>query len=272
MSVSAIIIAVVSLSFQTITGSRLLVPSMIGFDSVFVFAQTVIVFILGAESKLFVNPYVNYSITAGAMIAISMCMYGMVLRKRRNNIVFLLMLGIILSGILRSSASYLQVIMDANSYNQVRAATAVTVNNMNVGSIYLVAPIMLVVVAIVICRHRTYDVLSLGVANAKNLGVAYEREVNFNLFLIAIGMSVSTALIGSLTFLGLLAVNIAREIFKTHKHLIIFIGSSLVAVFALIFGQAVTELLQGAVPLTVIIDFIGCAYMFYLILKVNKKS
>ncbi|MDR2266577.1 MAG: iron chelate uptake ABC transporter family permease subunit [Christensenellaceae bacterium] len=75
-----------------------------------------------------------------------------------------------------------------------------------------------------------------------------------------------------LTFLGLLAVNIARELFKTAATSILLATSSLVAVLALVFGQGISELLQGTVPLTVIIDIVGCSYMFYLILMRIKKD
>ncbi|NMA66308.1 MAG: iron chelate uptake ABC transporter family permease subunit [Clostridiaceae bacterium] len=270
MAVAAVLIAIVSLSFQTITGSRILTPSMIGFDSVFMGTQTILVFMFGSVSKVFTNPYLNYLIVAGTMIIISMLMYGFILRNNKNNLVFLLMFGLILSGIVRSGSTYLQVIMDTNDYNQVRAATSVTVNNMNTNIIFIALPIMLAVIAVILLRHKTYDVMSLGHDNAKSLGIPYEKEMKLNLFLISVGMSVTTALIGSLTFLGLLAVNIARELFKTHRHIYLFFGAAGLAALALIAGQALAELLQGAVPVTVIIDLVGCSYMFYLILKEDR--
>lgn len=270
MSASGILIAVVSLSFQTITQSRILTPSMIGFDSVFVGTQTLLVFMFGSASKIFLNPYLNYLVSAGAMVLISMAMYGFILRKNKNNIVFLLMFGLVLSGILRNGSRYLQVIMSENDFNQVQAATSVTVNNMNTSIIFLALPFMVFIIGIMLYRHKIYNVMTLGRDNAKSLGIYYDKEINLNLIIIAIGMSVATALIGSLTFLGLLAVNISREILKTHKHLPLFICAALLSALTLILGQAAVELLQGAVPVTAVIDLVGCSYMFYLILKENK--
>lgn len=270
MAVAAVMIAMVSLTFQTITQSRILTPSMIGFDSVFMATQTLLVFMFGSSSRLFLNPYLNYLVAAGAMTLVSLFMYGLILRKNKNNIVFLLMFGLVLSGILRNGARYLQLIMTTNDFNQVQAAISVTVNNMNTGIISLAVPVMCCIIAAILLRHRIYNVMSLGPEQAKSLGVQYERELNLNLVLIAIGMSVSTALIGSLTFLGLLAVNTARELLKTYRHLPLFIVSSLIAALTLIAGQAVVELLQGAIPVTAIIDLVGCSYMFYLIFKENR--
>jgi len=270
MGAAAVVLAVVSLSFQTITQSRVLTPSMIGFDSVFVGTQTVLVFFFGAQHFLFADPFINYLITAGIMVVVSMLMFGAILRNHRNNIVFLLMFGLVLSGIVGSGTSYLQIIMNESDFFQVAAATAVNVNNMNVGIINLALPIMAAVVALTLWRHRRYNVMTLGPQQAKGLGVAYEKELKWNLILIAVGMSVATAMIGSLTFLGLLAVNAAREVLKTYKHLPLFIGSALMAALTLILGQSVMELLQGAIPVTAIINLVGCSYIFFLILKENR--
>jgi iron complex transport system permease protein len=229
-----------------------------------------LVFVFGAYSAWFANPYVNYLVTAGIMIAVSMFMYSFILRSSKNNVIFLLMFGLVLSGIIGSGTRYLQVIMNQSEFFHVQAATMVNVNNVNTNITSIAFPIMAAVVFLILWRHRRLDVMNLGPEQAKGLGIAYEREIRIHLILIAVGMSVATALIGSLTFLGLLAVNAAREILKTHKHLPLFIGSAMMAAFTLIAGQAVMELLQGAVPVTVIIHLVGCTYIFYLVIKENK--
>ena len=267
---AAFLIAVISLSFQTLTESKILTPSMIGFDSVFVGTQTLIVFLFGTTTELFTNPFINYLISAGAMVVISFFMYRAILRRSKNNMVFLLMFGLVLSGILSSGARYLQTIMTVYEFNHVQAAINVTINNMNTTIIYLVIPLMVILSLIIMARHRTYNVMTLGGKQARGLGVDYEKELHLNLILIAIGMSLATALIGSLSFLGLLAVNFARMILKTHRHLPLFFASGLVAALTLVLGQTMVELLEGAVPVTVIINLVGCSWIFYYIIKDNK--
>ena len=270
MIVAAFLIAVISLSFQTMTESKILTPSMIGFDAVFMGTQTLIVFVFGTTAEIFINPISNYLISAGTMVIISFFMYRSILRRSRNNTVFLLMFGLVLSGILSNGARYLQTIMTVYEFNQVQAAVNVTINNMNTSIIFMVVPLMILLSLVIIFRHRIYNVMSLGASQARGLGVNYERELHFNLILIAIGMSLSTALIGSLTFLGLLAVNFSRMILKTHRHLPLFLTSGLVAALALVLGQSVVELLEGAIPVTVIINLVGCAWIFCYIIKDNK--
>lgn len=270
MALCSALMAVLSLAFQTITENRVLTPAMIGFDSVFIASQALLVFLFGASTPLFANSALNYLFSSGLMMAVSVSMYGIILRKNKNNIVFLLLFGLILSGIVRSGVNYIEVLMDPDEFQQVRSATSVTVNNMNTSIIFITAPLMLLLTALMMGRHRVYDVMSLGEANARNLGIAYTEELRLNLLLIAAGMSVVTAMIGSLAFLGLIAVNISRELFKTYRHKILFLGSALIACLILIAGQALVELLEYAVPVTVIIDLAGCSYMFFLILRENR--
>ena len=270
MTAAGGIIAVVSLAFQTITQSRILTPSMIGFDSVFIGTQTLLVFAFGSFTPFFTDPIANFFVTSGVMVIISMLMFGTILRKNKNNIIFLLMFGIVLSGIVSNGARYLQSLMNFYDFYQVQSATAVTVMNMNTDVINIAWPIIIIVAALMIVRHKTYDVMSLGAEQARGLGVSYNRELNYSLILISIGMSVATAMIGSLAFLGLLVVNASRELIKTHKHLPLFICSASVAILTLIMGSAIEQLLQGAIPLTTIINLVGCAYVFYLILKENR--
>jgi len=270
MAAAGGIIALVSLAFQTITQSRILTPSMIGFDAVFMGTQTVLVFTFGSFTPFFQNPIQNFFVTSIVMVIVSMTMFGAILRKNRNNIIFLLMFGIVLSGIVSNSARYLQTLMSFYDFYQVQAATAVTVMNMNTAVILIAWPIIIIVAALLMLKHRTYDVMSLGPEQSKSLGVTYNREITYTLILISIGMSVATAMIGSLTFLGLLVVNASRELLKTHKHLPLFICSALVAVLTLVMGSAVEQLIQGLIPLTTIINLVGCTYVFYLILKENR--
>lgn len=132
--ISASLIAVVSLVFQTITESRILTPGMLGFDSVFFATQSVLLFFSNQWSWMgnwFSNVYLNFIATTAVMIAVSMLMYGVMLRKDKNNIVFLLLFGMILSNIVQSFTNYIQVLLNPQEFQQLQAATTVSLANMN---------------------------------------------------------------------------------------------------------------------------------------------
>ncbi|MHC0553117.1 iron chelate uptake ABC transporter family permease subunit [Salinicoccus sp. CNSTN-B1] len=125
---------------------------------------------------------------------------------------------------------------------------------------------------IVLKDFHSLDVITLGRDHAINLGVNYDRKVSQLLLIIAVLVSVSTALVGPIMFLGLLVVNLAHEVFKTYKHRYLLIGSSLIAVITLLVGQILTQyVFNQAVEISVIINLVGGVYFIILMLKESRR-
>ncbi|GEN32931.1 hypothetical protein ADA01nite_03910 [Aneurinibacillus danicus] len=116
------------------------------------------------------------------------------------------------------------------------------------------------------------DVLSLGREQAINLGIDYDHVVKRLLIIIAILISIATALVGPITFLGLLVANVAYEFLKTYKHKYLIVGSIFISIIALLGGQLIVErVFTFSTTLSVIINFIGGVYFIYLLLRENKS-
>lgn len=270
MVVSAVLIASTSLVFQTMTHSRILTPSLIGFDALFVLSQTAIVFFLGSGSVWITNPYLRFIFATGVMVILALVMYRFILKKDRNHMIFLLLVGMILSTLARSISSFLQTIMDPNAFQSVVISTEVTITNMNVSIILLAVPLMLAIIVMLYREFRYFDVMALGESEAIGLGVPYHKKMNGALIYIAFAMAIATALIGPISFLGLLAVNAAREMLKTYKHKDLMIVSSLLAIVFLVLGQTIISETGYQTTVTVLINLVGGIYMIYLILKENR--
>ena len=103
------------------------------------------------------------------------------------------------------------------------------------------------------------------------LGVNYNKKSNLSILYITISMAVATALVGPLSFLGLIVVNSAKELFKTNKHKTLMITSSLIAITIILGGQVILELLSIKTPVTVVVNLIGGLYLIYILVKENIK-
>ena len=115
------------------------------------------------------------------------------------------------------------------------------------------------------------DLVALGRDQAINLGVNYNRVVKIFLVKIAVLVSVSTALVGPITFLGLLVTNLSYELFKTYKHNLLIAGCIMVSAIALLIGQFLMErVFNLSIPLSAIINMVGGFYFIYLLLRVKK--
>jgi len=85
-------------------------------------------------------------------------------------------------------------------------------------------------------------------------------------------VSISTALVGPVTFFGLLVANLAYLLAGSHQHRFILPMAFGIAAVILIAGQAILEhLLHFATGLSVIIEFVGGIFFLFLILKQGRK-
>lgn len=265
-------IAFSSVIFQTITNNRILTPSILGLDSLYLFLQTFIVYIFGSTNIVIMNKNLNFLLCVSLMIIFSVLLYILMFKKAGKNIFFILLVGIVFGTLFKSMSSFMEMLIDPNEFQVVQDKSFASFNNVNTDLLYIAA-VIFILLGIYVWRFTSiFDVLSLGRENAVNLGIDYDGLVKKMLIVIAIFVSVATALVGPITFLGLLVVNLARELFKTYKHTYLMMGSLLLSVIALVGGEFIVEkVFTFSTTLSVIIDFAGGIYFIYLLLKENKS-
>lgn len=266
-------IAFSTVVFQTITNNRILTPSIIGFDSLYLLVQTFLIFIFGSTSFLVMNKQLNFGLSVVIMMLFATLFYKILFNNRYGrNIYFLLLVGIILGTLFESVSTFMQVLIDPNEFFIVQDRMFASFNNINTDILY-VSIILFVIVTLIFWKYLKYlDVMSLGKETAINLGVDYDLVVKRLLVAVAILISISTALVGPITFLGLLVANVTYEFIKTHKHSYIIVCSMLISIVALVSGQFLVErIFTFSTTLSVIINFIGGVYFIYLLLRGNKS-
>lgn len=264
-------IAFSTVIFQTITNNRILTPSIMGLDSLYLLIQTVVVFLFGSQTLLFANNNIHFLVTVSLMVLFAAILYKMLFSKEGSNIYFLLLVGIIFGTLFQSLSSFMQVLIDPNEFQVVQDKMFASFNNIQTDLLWISA-LFIIAVSLYFVRFFKYlDVLSLGREHAINLGVNYDYVVKRLLIVVAILISVATALVGPITFLGLLVVNVTYEFLKTYRHSYLIVGSILISIVALIGGQLIVErVFTFSTTLSVIINFIGGIYFIYLLLKENK--
>lgn len=265
-------IAIATTLFMTITNNRILTPNIMGIDSLYLLTQTFIIYIFGSQSLIMMNSNLNYLLSIGVMVLFSLLFYRLLFRGEDNNIYFLLLVGMILGTFFSSFTSFMQVLIDPNEFMVAQDKMFASVNNVNTSLVYLSIVLVSIVLVYFIRFYKYLDVLALGKDHATNLGVPYDYVVKRLLIIVAILISISTALIGPITFLGLLVVNIAHEFMKTYRHSYIIYGSVLLSIIALVGGQFIVErVFVFQTTVSVIINFVGGIYFIYLLLKENKS-
>ncbi|GJM82217.1 putative ABC transporter permease protein YclO [Paenibacillus sp. HMSSN-139] len=258
--------------FQTITNNRILTPSIIGLDSLYMLLQTMIVFLIGGTALTMMSKNLRFVMAVGLMVVFAMLLYRMLFRKEGRNIYHLLLIGIIFGTFFSSVTSFLQKLIDPNEFLVIQDKMFASFNNVH-SDLLLISLAGVLLVALYFTRFAKYlDVLTLGRDHAVNLGVSYEYVVKRMLVVVAILISISTALVGPITFLGLLVANVAYQFLNTYRHKTLILGASLIGFIALVGGQLIVErVFTFSTSLSVIINFAGGVYFIYLLLKENKS-
>jgi|SRR5699024_8931053 len=258
--------------FMTITNNRILTPSIMGLDSLYLLTQTFIIFIFGSRSLVLMNSNINYLLSIGIMVVFSLLFYQLLFRGEGNNIYFLLLIGMICGTFFSSFTEFMQVLIDPNEFMIAQDKMFASINNVNTNLVYLSIGLIIVVCIYFLRFYKYLDVLALGKDHATNLGVPYDYVVKRLLIIVAILISIATALIGPITFLGLLVVNITYEFLKTYRHSYLIIASVCISIIALVGGQIIVErIFSFQTTISVIINFVGGIYFIYLLLKENRS-
>lgn len=273
MAITGAAIAYATVIFQTITHNRILTPSIMGLDSLYLLIQTFIIFFLGSDHVTVVNKQVNFLLSVAAMVIFALLLYKFLFKKGQQSIYFLLLIGIIVGTFFESISTFLQVLIDPNEFMIVQDRMFASFNNVNGDLVWLSLLFILAVFAAGWRSISHLDLMSLGRDTAINLGVSYDKTARQMLILTAILISVSTALVGPITFFGLIVANLAYQFFRTYKHRTLISGAILLSIIALIGGQwAVERIFTFSTTLSVIINFVGGVYFLYLLLKESRST
>lgn len=266
-------IAFSSIIFQTITNNNILTPSVLGLDSLYVLIQTVIVFLLGVESSFITNKSSNFLLSSSLMILASFVLYKKLFERSNNNVFFLLLVGMIFGTLFKSMSTFMQVVIDPNEYAALQNSLYASFSNVNTEILMMSVIMIIAIIPFIYDELKMLDVISLGKDHAINLGVNYDKAVKKLIIVVAILVSISTALVGPITFLGLLVVNVAKQLFKTYKHTYLISASILISILTLVVGQFLVErVFTFTTTISVIINFIGGLYFIYLLLKESKNQ
>ena len=264
-------VAVSSVIFQTVTNNRILTPSVLGLDSLYNLFQTLIVFSLGSLNVALMGSNLNFLIAGGLMIVFSLFLFKMMFRRENTNLFFLLMIGMIFGTLFSSLSSFMQMVMDPNEFLIVQNKMFASFNNVKSSLLGISMITMGLTLFWVLKDVKKLDVLALGKEQAINLGIDYDRMVRKLLIAVAILVSVSTALVGPVTFLGILVTNLAYQMINEYRHILIIPTSILLSLLALIGGQFLVErIFQFNTTIGVIINFIGGLYFIYILLKEER--
>ena len=246
MLITAFAIGGASIVFQSIINNTIVTPCLLGMNSLYTLIHTAIVFFVGSGSLLARN--------ANAAFAAD-----------------LLLIGTVLSSFFSSIQTTLTRVMDPNEYDSLLSTLVASFSNIN-SEIILFSVVVLAVVIFVLRKDLALlNVITLGKDQAVNLGVDYDRTIRRLLLGVTLCIAVATAMVGPISFLGLIIANLSRQLLKTFRPGQLILGSALFGMIVLVGGQLIVEqVFTYAIPVSVFITVGGGIYFLYLLLT-NRR-
>lgn len=267
MIITAFAIGGASLVFQSVINNTIVTPCLLGMNSLYTLIHTAVVFFAGSTSVLANNANASFAVDLVIMGITATVIYGWLFKKTNYNVLYVLLIGTVLTSFFSSIQSTLTRVMDPNEYDNLLSTLVASFSNVN--SEIIVFSVVVLGVLIFVLRKdlELLDVITLGRQQAVNLGVDYDRTIRRLLLGVTICIAVATAMVGPISFLGLIIANLSRQLLQTFRHGQLILGSALFGMIVLVAGQLIVEhVYTYSIPISVFITVGGGIYFLYLLL------
>lgn len=272
MLITAFSIGGASIVFQSIINNTIVTPCLLGMNALYSLIHTVVYFFMGTASIIVVNANTSFVVDLLIMGITATFIYSYLFKKTKHNVLYVLLIGTVLTSLFSSIQTTLTRIMDPNEYDALLATLVASFNNINTEIIILSVAVLGILIFVLRRDLAILDVLTLGKDQATNLGVDYDRSVRRLLLGVTICIAVATAMVGPISFLGLIIANLSRQLLKTYRHTQLVLGSTLFGMIVLIGGQCIVErIFVYSIPISVFISVGGGVYFLYLLLR-HKRA
>lgn len=268
MVLVAYAIGVSTVLFHSITHNRILTPAIMGFDALYLLIQTGLAFAFGMTAVLAFNPTLKFVGETAAMVLLAWLLFRSLFSGAVRSLHLMLLVGVVLGVLFRALTGLMLRLIDPNQFGTLQDRFFASFNLMATHLLWSAAAVLALTSLFLWRIRRSFDVIALGRDLAISLGVDYPRRVMQILFCIAVLVSVSTALVGPVTFLGLLVANLAYLLLGDMRHRYTLPAAVLLGTIALVGGQLILEHGLGYnSALSMVIEFVGGMAFLVLLLR-----
>ncbi|MDI9509968.1 MAG: iron chelate uptake ABC transporter family permease subunit [Bacillota bacterium] len=268
MVIAAICQSLSTVAFQSITNNKVITPSLLGFEALYGTIQTSTMFFLGAGALISFSGLQSFVFQVILMVLMCLLLYGWLLSGKYGDLQLMLLVGVIIGTGLRALSSFMRRLLAPSEFDILQARLFGSVNNADSENFVIAIPIVVIAAILILGSSKKLNLVSLGKDVCTSLGVKHKSSVILILVLVSILMSVSTALVGPLTFYGFLVASLTYQVAGTYDHRYIFpmaLAIGFLIITAAYFFMYHIFAAQGVV--SVVIEMFGGLIFLFVILR-----
>lgn len=222
MVIAAVCQSLATVAFQSGTNNRIITPSLLGFEALYSTIHTSTMFFFGSSAFLKFSGVGPFLFQVAAMVLMCLILYGWLLSGKYGNLQLMLLVGVIMGTGLKSVSSFMRRLLAPSEFDVLQARLFGSVNNADAAYFPVAVPIVIIAALFILAYSKKLNVLSLGKSASTSLGVNHQFGVIYTLILVSVLMSISTALVGPLTFYGFLVATMTYQAAPTYDHRYVF--------------------------------------------------
>lgn len=257
--------------FHTITGNQILTPSIMGFDALFVLVQTVGVFVLGSALVSQLDPRLVFGGELILMTVFSLLLYRLLYMRISRSLELLLLVGVICGVLFRSVSGLLQRLIDPGEFLVLQDRVFASFSGASGVEQACAAGLICLSSLWALYRLPALDAMRLGRTGALSVGVDHGRLTLEVFVLVTFLTAAATALVGPITFFGLLVANLAYRLLPGAPHRMVLPLACLLGFVLLVGAQVILERLLGFIgTVGMVVEFMGGLLFVALLIGTRK--
>lgn len=266
--ISAILVgaalAISGASYQAVFRNPLVSPDILG-----VSAGACV----GAAAAILLNFtswYIQIFAFVGGIISVLITVGIPQLMRKSSNIVMVLS-GIIVGGFMSSVIGLLKYVADTDTQlPEIVYWQLGSIAKVNMETLRFTAPVLVIFIALLLLFRWRLNLLALGEAEAKTLGVHLTLERGFVIVASTILTASAVSVSGTIGWIGLIIPHVSRRIVGSDNKRLLPITIVVAAIFMLIVDTIARSVCSLEIPLSILTGFIGAPIFGYLLVHQRR--
>jgi len=212
-------------------------------------------------------------IFASCLGSLAVLIAVLLVSQRIRDTMAILIVGLMFSSFTGAIVSSLTYFSSAEQLQKFTFWSMGNLGNLSWSQIFILLIAISIGLLLSITKIKALDALLLGESYAKSLGINFNKTQLVIIFATSILAGSITAFVGPIAFVGLAVPHLAKLVFQTSKHWILFWGTLFFGAITMLLCDLISQMVGTVVlPINAITSIIGAPVVIWLLIRKRNYS